>query len=115
MKNYANFPFITPYTLCEISKEKQPQPNFESHNKRHTVFRRILNPKKEPDQRTLPFIKTPILDVEEEEKKFKIFNFKRTKVDTYTTPDIPLISPQNANSSLLSNGVKHDLMFRPQK
>jgi hypothetical protein len=111
----GTLPNFTPYRLCEISRKKQPPIPIEVQNTRFTVLRRVTNPKKEPDQRTLPLVAHRKIDVEEEEQKFKIFNFKRQKIEKYSTPRIPLISPQVASSSLLSNGVEQDLMFKPQR
>ena len=109
-------PNFTPYMLCEISKKKQPPVPLEFVNPRYYVEKeKDPNPKKEPDQRSLPFKRQRIDDVDEEEKKFKLFEFKRKKTEKYSTPKITLISPQSASSSLLSNGVEQDLMFKPQR
>lgn len=78
---------------------------------RYAIFRRVINKKIEPDQSTLPSIPHKKSNIQEEEKKFSIYQFNHKKSDYMITPDSKLIEPLHEKNYIHTNGVEHDLFF----
>lgn len=79
---------------------------------RYSVVRRVVNKKIEPDQSTLQFSMPLKQEIQQEEQRFKIFKFNHQKPNYIVTPNINLINPLDGESSILTNGAEHDIMFK---